>query len=337
MEPDRRAAPHESAGALTIELIEAAASRIEGHVRHTRVVTSGALDARARAEVVAKPEMLQRTGSFKFRGALNRLLCTTPLESSAGVVTYSSGNLGAAVALAGTIVGATVTVVAPADAPRIKLDAIRSFGAELRLYDPRSERREDVASAIAQERGAVLVPPFDDIEVMAGQGTLALELLADRPDLDTVVVPVGGGGLLAGVATAVRSLRGDGCRVVGVEPAGADDTRRSVAAGRRVALDEVTTIADGLRAPTPGALTFAVNRRLVDDLVVVSDRQIVDAMRYCFEDLKLVVEPSGAVGLAAVLAGSAGRLGPRVGVVLSGGNVDAHRFAELVQGTETAP
>ena len=331
MEPGHPSRPCNSPDELTLDRIEAAARRIAGHVRRTPMLTSADLDERAKAEVVLKPEMLQRTGSFKFRGALNRLACTTPAERSAGVVTYSSGNHGAAVALAGRIVGTHVTVVAPVDAPRIKLEAIRSFGAQLRLYEPGSQRREDVAAAIARDQGALVVPPFDDVEVMAGQGTVALELVDDHPDLGAVVVPVGGGGLLAGIATAVRALVGPGCRIVGVEPTGADDTRRSLAAGRRVELGEVSTSADGLRAPTPGVLTFEVNRRLVDRVVVVSEPQIADAMRYCFEELKLVVEPSGAVGLAAVLAGAAGDLGPRVGVVLSGGNVDARRFAELYE------
>jgi len=332
VQPGSRSIPGVSPGELTPDRIEAAARRIAGHVNHTPIVTSRGLDERAGVEVFVKPEMLQRTGSFKFRGALNRLGCMTPPERSAGVVTYSSGNHGAAVALAGTIVGTAVTVVAPVDAPRIKLDAIRSFGAQLRLYEPERERREDVAAAIAQDQGALVVPPFDDIEVMAGQGTVALELVDARADLDAVVVPVGGGGLLAGVATAVRSSMGPRCRVVGVEPAGADDTRRSLAAGRRIELDEVSTIADGLRAPVPGALTFEVNRRLVDCVVVVSETQIVHAMRYCFEELKLVVEPSGAVGLAALLTGAAGTLGSRVGLVLSGGNVDPDRFAQLLEG-----
>ncbi len=320
---------------LDVERVEAAARRIDGIARRTGLLTSASLDACAGAQVLLKPEIFQRTGSFKFRGALNRLLLTTPRERAAGVVTYSSGNHGAAVALAASILGALATVVVPASAVEVKLRAIRAYGADVRLYDPTHEHREEVAAEIALHRGAVLVPPFDDLEVMAGQGTLALEMLDDAGAIDAVLVPVGGGGLVAGVATAVRARLGSACRIVGVEPSGADDTRRSIAAGHRVARETVTTIADGLRAPVPGELTFEVNRRLLDDVVVVDDDDIVVAMRFCFERLKIVVEPRGAAALAALLKGSAGQLGARVGVVLSGGNVDAGHFAELVHGASS--
>lgn len=321
--------PSPNGTALTLGRVEAAAQRIAGIARRTGLLSSSSLDAQSGCRVVLKPELMQRTGSFKFRGALNRLLQASPAELASGVVAFSSGNHGAAVALAASIVGAEATVVVPADAAEIKLRAIRGYGATVRCYDPASERREDVAAAIVAERGALLVPPFDDLEVMAGQGTVGLELVEDAGELEAVLVPVGGGGLIAGVATAVRS-RLPRCRIIGVEPAGADDTRRSFAAGARTAIEEVSTVADGLRASMPGALTFPINRALLDGVVVVDDEQIVEAMRFCFERLKIVVEPSGAVGVAALLSGAVQAAGQKVGVVLSGGNVGAERFCELI-------
>jgi threonine dehydratase len=215
----------------------------------------------------------------------------------------------------------------PEDAPTAKLDATRGYGAEVVTYDRWTESREEIGARLAAERGLELVRPYDDPLVMAGQGTTALELLADAPDLDLLVTPVGGGGLIAGCATAAKALR-PGIRVVGVEPEAGDDTARSLAAGERVDLGVPRTIADGLQAPAPGKLTFEVNRELVDGVVTVSDDEIVDAMVFLFDRLKLVVEPSGAVGVAALLSGRV--RGDRVGVVLSGGNVGAARFAQLV-------
>ncbi|HTX00493.1 MAG TPA: threonine/serine dehydratase [Acidimicrobiales bacterium] len=314
---------------VSAEDVEAAARRIAGVVRRTALMVETPLDELCGCRVVLKPEQFQRGGSFKLRGAYNRLRQAAPAEVAAGVVAYSSGNHGAAVALAAGLLGMEATVVVPSDAPAIKLRAIREYGARVVTYDPARESREEVAAAIVAEHGSLLVPPFDDPRIIAGQGTVGLEIAEDAGELDAVLVPIGGGGLASGVATAVTA-RMPGCRVVGVEPAGADDTRRSLAAGHRVAVEEVRTIADGLRAAMPGELTFAVNQGLLDEVVAVEDAAISEAMRTLFERVKVVVEPSGAVGVAALLSGAFAAPGGRVGVVLSGGNVDAGRFAELI-------
>jgi threo-3-hydroxy-L-aspartate ammonia-lyase len=305
--------------------IEAAARRLDGVANRTPVVTSRTLDSVAGAEVHLKAECLQRGGAFKFRGAYNKI---SSLSEPAGVVAYSSGNHAQAVAIAARLVGTSATIVMPEDAPPAKVDATRGYGAEIVTYDRWTESREEIGAQLARERGLELVPPYEDPLVMAGQGTVALELLADVPELDVLVVPVGGGGLIAGCATAAKALR-PSMRVVGVEPEAGDDTRQSLAAGERVRIDVPRTIADGLQAATPGELTFAVNRERVDEIVTVSDAEILNAMAFLFDRLKLVTEPSGAVGVAALLAG---RIEPRgrVGVVISGGNVGVARFAELL-------
>jgi threonine dehydratase len=245
------------------------------------------------------------------------------------VLAYSSGNHAQAVAIAAQLLGTHATIVMPEDAPTAKVDATRGYGAEIVRYDRWTQDREELGARLAEERGLELVRPYDDPLVMAGQGTTALELLADAPDLDTVVVPVGGGGLIAGCATAAKALR-PGIRVVGVEPDSGDDTARSLAAGKRVNGGVPRTIADGLQAAEPGELTFEVNRRRVDEIVTVSDAEMIDAMAFLFDRLKLVTEPSGAVGVAALLAERVP--GERVGVVISGGNVGVARFAELLGG-----
>jgi threo-3-hydroxy-L-aspartate ammonia-lyase len=305
--------------------IEAAARRLDGVANRTPVVTSRTLDSVVGAEVHLKAECLQRGGAFKFRGAYNKI---SSLSEPAGVVAYSSGNHAQAVAIAARLVGTSATIVMPKDAPPAKVDATRGYGAEIVTYDRWTESREEIGARLARERGLELVPPYEDPLVMAGQGTVALELLADIPELDVLVVPVGGGGLIAGCATAAKALR-PSIRVVGVEPEAGDDTRQSLAAGKRVRIDVPRTIADGLQAATPGELTFAVNRERVAEIVTVSDAEILDAMAFLFDRLKLVTEPSGAVGVAALLAG---RIEPRgrVGVVISGGNVGVARFAELL-------
>ena len=309
--------------------MQAAAARLSGVARRTPLLTSSTLDARCGARVSLKAEPFQRGGSFKFRGAYNRLSLLDAGERARGVVAYSSGNHGGAVALAASLLGIHAVVVVPATGSPAKLAAIEGYGAEIRRYDPAAERREAVAAALARERSLTMIRPFDDYDIMAGQGTVGVELAEQAGELDLVLVPIGGGGLAAGVATAVKALL-PRAAVVGVEPAGADDTRRSLRAGRRVTLDRVDTIADGLRASQPGELTFAVNRRLLDDVVAVGETAIVEAMRFCFTRLKVVVEPSGAVPLAALLTGvvPAGRR--RTAVVLSGGNVDPADFAALL-------
>ncbi|MFZ0171140.1 MAG: threonine/serine dehydratase [Acidimicrobiales bacterium] len=319
---------------LTMGRIEAAADRIGGLVRRTDVLTSSPLDEICAAHVFVKPENFQRSGSFKFRGALNRILQLTEEERRAGIVAYSSGNHGAAVALAASIVGATATIVVPNNAATAKTRAIAGFGGEIRPYDPEVDEPDLVADAYVARTGASFVRPFDDYEVMAGQGTLALELFEDVRELDLLLVPVGGGGLAAGVSTVAKSLA-PSCRVVGVEPALADDTHRSLLSGERLKSESNPTIADGLRTPVPGALTFPINQANLDGVVLVSEDDIVAAMRFCFEAMKLVVEPSGAVCIAALLNGAVEARGARVGLVISGGNVDIARFVQLTADSET--
>jgi len=314
--------------ALTMARIEAAADRTRAFVSRTGVLTSLPLDEACNSHVVLKPENFQRSGSFKYRGALNRILQLSEDERRAGIVAFSSGNHGAAVALAASIVGATATIVVPKHAATAKTRAIASFGGRIRPYDPEVDEPDLVADAYAARTGASLIPPFDDYEVMAGQGTLALELFEDVRELDVLLVPVGGGGLAAGVSTVAKSLA-PGCKVVGVEPELADDTHRSLLAGERLKSESNPTIADGLRTPVPGALTFPINQANLDAVVLVSEDDIVAAMRFCFETMKLVVEPSGAVCIAALLTGSVEVGGARVGVVISGGNIDVARFVEL--------
>ncbi len=321
---------------ISIDDIREAAGRLEGVAHRTPVLSSRTLDRRTGGTVALKAEVFQRGGAFKFRGAYNRISRLGPEERARGVVTYSSGNHAQAVAIAAGLVGTTAVVVMPEDTPASKLAATRGYGAEVVTYDRYHEDREALGTALAAERGLTLVPPYEDPFVMAGQGTAALELFEDHPELDVLVVPIGGGGLIAGSATAAKALR-PAVRVVGVEPEAGDDTRRSLEAGARVRLAGVPrTIADGLQVEIPGELTFAVNRRLVDQVVTVTDDQIVQAMAFLFERLKVVVEPSGAVGVAALLSGAMDT-GGRVGVILSGGNIAAGAFARLLSATPRAP
>jgi threonine dehydratase len=309
--------------------VQEAATRLAGVAHRTPVLTSRTLDELTGSQVFLKAECLQRTGAFKFRGAYNKL---ASLPEGRNVIAYSSGNHAQAVALAARLRGVRATIVMPEDAPAAKLEATRGYGAEVVTYDRWTESREEIGARLAAERGLELVRPYDDPLVMAGQGTVALELLEDVPDLDVLVAPVSGGGLIAGCATVADALR-PAARIVGVEPAAGDDTARSLAAGERVNVGIPRTIAVGLGAPEPGELTFAVNRELVDEVVTVEDEELVEAMVFLFDRVKLVVEPSGAAGVAALLQG---RIPPgRVGIVVSGGNVGAARFAELVRGRET--
>jgi threo-3-hydroxy-L-aspartate ammonia-lyase len=313
---------------LTFDRIKAAAARLDGVAHRTPLLTSSTLDKLCATKVGLKAEPLQRSGSFKFRGAYNRLSLLSPAAKEAGVVAFSSGNHGAAVSLAAQLLGIEAIIVVPANGSAAKLAAIEAYGAQLRRYDPATESREQVAEEIATARSMTLIRPFDDYDIMAGQGTIGLELAEQAPELKQVLVPVGGGGLAAGVSTAVKTLI-PGVSVIGVEPRGADDTSRSLRAGHRVRIPEPATIADGLRASQPGELTFAVNSRSLDDVVTVTEDAIVDAMRFCFTRLKVVVEPSGAVALAALLSGVAGAVG-RTGVVLSGGNITPEDFTGVL-------
>ena len=311
---------------LGIDDVRAAAERLRGVANRTPVFTSRTLDELAGAEVFLKAESFQRGGAFKFRGAYNRIAADPPQR---GVFAYSSGNHAQAVAIASRLLGLPAAILMPTDTPGAKLEATRGYGAEVLTYDRFGEDREALGVELAADRGFDLVRPYDDPLVMAGQGTAALELLEEAGRLDVLVTPVGGGGLIAGCATAAKALD-PSIRVVGVEPEGGDDTARSLAAGRRINGGVPKTIADGLQAAEPGELTFEVNRRRVDEIVTATDLEILEAMRFLFDRMKLVTEPSGAIGVAALVAGRIAPAGGRVGIVISGGNVGAARFAELV-------
>ena len=314
---------------IGLEDVERAAERLRGVAHRTPIFTSRTLDERTSARVHVKAECFQRGGAFKFRGAYNKISSLPEGALSRGVLAYSSGNHAQAVALAAALLGSHATIVMPEDAPAAKLEATRGYGAEIVPYDRYTQSREEIGAQLAAERGLELVRPYDDPLVMAGQGTVALELLEEAAELDLLLVPVSGGGLIAGCSTVATALR-PGIRVVGVEPEAGDDTRRSLAAGERVQIEVPRTIADGLQATEPGELTFEVNRQRVDEIVTVTDEEIVAAMVFLLDRMKLVAEPSGAVGVAALLGGKLDAGGRAVGVVLSGGNVGAARFAELV-------
>jgi threo-3-hydroxy-L-aspartate ammonia-lyase len=311
--------------AISIDDVRAAADRIADLAHRTPLLRSRTLDARVGAPVALKAENLQRAGAFKFRGACNAVAALRP----DGVCSVSSGNHAQALALAAREHGAHATILMPRDAPASKRAATEGYGAEVLEFDRYSEDRDALVRELAAERGLTLVHPYDEPLVMAGQGTVGLELAAEVEDLDVVLVPCGGGGLLSGVATAIKALR-PAARIVGVEPQASDDTARSLRAGERVAVEVRPTIADGQQLPTPGQRTWPVIRALVDDVVTVSDAEIVEAMRLLFERMKVVAEPSGATALAALLAGRVELRAGTVGVVISGGNVDAARFASLV-------
>ncbi|MDJ1130426.1 pyridoxal-phosphate dependent enzyme [Streptomyces iconiensis] len=314
---------------LTLDDVRAAAARIKGVAHHTPVVRSRTLDEAVGAEVFLKCENLQRMGAFKFRGAYNSLVQLSREQLDRGVVAYSSGNHAQAVALAARELGSRAVIVMPEDAPAAKRAATEGYGAEVVAYDRYTEDRVEIGEKIARERGLALIPPYDYLPTMAGQGTAALELLEEVGDLGAMVVPVGGGGLMAGCATAATALR-PGIRMIGVEPEAGDDTARSLAAGHRVTIPVPHSLADGQGAVTPGELTFAVNRRLMDSVVLVSDDELRAAMRFAFERLKMLVEPSGATGLAALLTGRVENLPDRVGVIISGGNIGLERFLEVM-------
>jgi threo-3-hydroxy-L-aspartate ammonia-lyase len=321
---------------VTPDDVRDAAVRIAGIAHRTPVARSRTLDDWVGAQVFCKCENLQRGGAFKFRGAYNAACQLTPEARSRGIAAYSSGNHAQAVALAARLLGTTAVIVMPEDAPRSKRDAVLGYGAEVVSYDRYTEDRAAIAEKIAVDRGLALIPPYDHPHVIAGQGTAALELLEDVGELDVLVAPVGGGGLVAGLAT-IATDRLPGIRVVGVEPEAGDDTKRSLDAGHRVSVPPPRTIADGQAVETPGELTFSINQRLLSGVSLVTDDEIRAAMRFAFERMKLVVEPSGASGLAAVLSGKVGTGLGRVGVVLSGGNVDAARFAELMEPSAEGP
>ncbi|MCA3709767.1 MAG: threonine/serine dehydratase [Phenylobacterium sp.] len=318
--------------------IEAAAKRLAGQAVVTPLIESPALNERLGLRVLVKPETLQRVGAFKFRGAFNRLSQIAPADRPRGVVAFSSGNHAQGVALAARLLDMPAVIVMPADAPAVKVSATRGFGAEVVFYDRMTESREAIAARLAEERGAVIVPAYDDPDIIAGQGTAGLELArqvqALGAELDLVVGPVGGGGLMAGVAIAVQTLSPK-TRIVGVEPELYDDARRSLASGRReTATPTVRTLCDSLETPSTGELTFPILRERLSAIVTVNDSEVAEALRLAFSTLKLVVEPGGAVGLAALMAGKLPEAAPGacVGLVLSGGNVDPDLFTRVLRG-----
>ena len=317
---------------LTLDDVRAASRRLGDRVFRTPVVASPAFDEACGHTVFFKCENLQRAGSFKIRGALNKLLTLTGEERRRGVVAFSSGNHAQGVALAGRLTGTSAVVCMPSDAPALKLEATRGYGAEVVLYDRQKDDREALARRIASETGRVVVPPFDDYAIMAGQGTAALELMDDVGELEVLVAPVGGGGLMAGCSTVARALR-PGITIVGVETETANDTYLSLRRGERVSIPPPPTIADGIRLTTPGALTFPILQENLRDVVLVSDAQVIEAVRFLAFHVRIVVEPTAAVSAAAVLTGGLPvDRGARVGVVLSGGNVDPAMLVEILKG-----
>ena len=313
----------------TYEDVLDAAARIRSHAHRTPVLTSRRVNEQVGAEVLVKCENVQRTGAFKFRGAYNALSQFTPEQRRAGVVTYSSGNHSQAVALAASILDIPATIVMPLDAPASKVAATKGYGGQVVTYDRYAEDREAIGRALAAERGLTLVPPYDHPHVIAGQGTAAKELFEEVGDLDALFVPLGGGGLLAGSALAARALS-PGCRVYGVEPEAGNDGQQSFRQGSIVHIDTPQTIADGAQTQHLGTYTFDVIRRDVDDVLTATDSQLVEAMRVFATTMKIVVEPTGCLGFAAVCALAGQLTGQRVGVVVTGGNVDLDRFTSLL-------
>ena len=312
--------------------LDAANARLVGVVRRTPVLRSRLLDEAVGAEVHLKAEHLQRTGAFKFRGAFNAIAALNLDVRQRGIITYSSGNHAQAVARAAQIFEVPATVVMPNDAPTSKRQATESYGATIVLYDRYTERREDVTQNILSDHDFTLIPPFDHPEVIAGQSTCARELFEDSGSLDQLIVSVGGGGLISGSALAAHRVNPK-CRVVGVEPEAGNDVQLSLQQGQIVEIEVPDTIADGQQTTAPGVHTFAVMQQHVDEIVTVTDRQILDAMDYLFRFQKQIVEPSGACALAAILANNVKITGSRVGVIISGGNISPERFVELMEPT----
>ena len=314
---------------LTLDLIKEAAARIAGRVHRTPVITSRAFNEAAGKEVFFKCENLQRVGAFKIRGATNKILSLTEAEKRNGVVAFSSGNHAQAVALAAHEAGVRAVVAMPDDAPKSKVAATRGYGAEIVFYDRQGDDREAVAHEIASREQLTMVPPYDDYVIMAGQGTCSLELLQEIPDLECLLAPCSGGGLFAGVSTAAKALKPE-IRCFAVEPETGDDTRQSFIKGERVAVPPPPTIADGLRVQSPGVLTFPIIQQNAEDVLTVSDEEIVATMRFMLFRMKTLVEPSGAAAAAAVLFDKLPKNVKRVGVILSGGNIDPEALARLL-------
>jgi threonine dehydratase len=313
----------------TYEDVLRAAKRIEGAAHRTPVLTSRSADAMTRARLFFKAENLQRGGAFKFRGAYNAISALSPAQRKAGVVAYSSGNHAQALSYAAQLLGSEATIIMPEDAPAVKVAATRAYGGKVRTYNRYTEDREAIARSLASEEGLTLIPPYDHPEIIAGQGTAAMELLEEVLDLDVLIVPLGGGGLLAGTSIVAKHVNPAIC-VVGVEPEAGNDGQQSLAAGRIVTIEVPRSIADGALVTHLGQHTFPILRDLVDEIVTVPDAALVEAMRFFLERMKIVVEPTGCLGAAAAFAGAVAVKDLRVGIVLSGGNVDVARLATLL-------
>ncbi|MEO8189277.1 MAG: pyridoxal-phosphate dependent enzyme [Acidobacteriota bacterium] len=320
---------------LTFPRIEEARRRLAGVALRTPVLRSRQFDEAANASVFFKAENLQRAGAFKFRGAYNKIKGEAETSKFTEVVAYSSGNHAQAVALVSKILGLKATIVMPSDAPAAKLAATRGYGADIVLYDRYSESRDEIGERLVRDRGALLVPPFDDYRIMAGAATAAVELLEDVPGLDALVIPVSGGGLIAGCAFAAKHLN-PRIAVYGTEPVTAADTAESLAKGERVAIDVPRTIADGLQVSTPGKLTFPIVQETVQAVLLVSDDEMVETLCWMLERMKVLVEPSGVAGAAAVRHRKADFAGKKVGVILSGGNVDRDRLAAYLTASSSS-
>ncbi len=315
---------------ITYDDVVAAHARLQGQAHRTPVLTSTTANALTGAELFFKCENFQRMGAFKFRGAYNALSQFTPEQRKAGVITFSSGNHAQAIALSARLLGMRAVIVMPKDAPAIKVEATRGYGGEVVFYDRYTEDREAIGRRLAEQHGLTLIPPYDHPHVMAGQGTAAKELIEETGPLDLLLVCLGGGGLLSGCATAARALS-PACRIIGVEPEAGNDGQQSLRRGEIVHIDTPATIADGAQTQHLGHYTFAVIRELVDEIATVSDADLVDTMRFFAGRMKIVVEPTGCLAAAVALQQRVDVRGKRVGVIVSGGNVDLQHFARLVQ------
>lgn len=325
--------PDANPAALAISYPDVAQAheRLHAVVHRTPVLTSSTANAMSGAQLFFKCENFQRMGAFKMRGAYNALAQFTPAQRRAGVITFSSGNHAQAISLAARMLDMRAVIVMPTDAPQIKVAATRGYGGEVVLYDRYSEDREAIGKRLAEQHGLTLIPPYDHPQVMAGQGTVAKELFEEVGELDMLLTPMGGGGLLSGCATAARALSPH-CQVFGVEPEAGNDGQRSLRAGRLIQIDTPKTIADGAQTQQPGVLTFAVIQALVQDILTVSDAELVESMRFFASRMKLIVEPTGCLAAAAALGNKAAVRGKRVGIVVSGGNIDLARFSALLAG-----
>ena len=316
----------------TCDDVAAAARRIEGHAHRTPVMSSATLTAETGAEFFFKCENFQRVGAFKFRGAFNALSRFDAKQKKAGVIAFSSGNHAQAIALSARLLGMPAAIVMPSDAPAGKLAATRGYGAEVVTYDRYGDDRDAIGKRLAEERGATLIPPYDHPDILAGQGTAAKELFEEVGPLDALFVCMGGGGLLSGCALAARALS-PACQVFGVEPEAGNDGQQSFRAGHVIRIATPKTIADGAQTQAPGAITFAVIRKTVDDILTVSDAELVEGMRFFASRMKMVVEPTGCLGYAGARKIADQFRGGRIGVIISGGNVDLDRFCALTQGS----